>query len=364
MSIKAYVGIMGSGKTYEVVTGVVFNSLKAGRRVVSNIAGLNFDAMKARMLADGVPETCIGQLVQIDHAKVMEPEFWRTDDDEELGIDAFIQPGDVVALDEIWRFWEGFSTKDSEGKKRPARVMNFFRMHRQFPHPETGVTCDVALICQDIMDLARQMRSVVEETYRMEKLTVVGMSDRYRVDIFKGWKIRTKPLRQIQRSYDPELFCFYKSHSQQKEGQAEAREENIDKRGNILHGALFKIVLPIGLVVFGFSVWMVWGFLHPEKKEPSSEVAKKTDTVEKAKQEAALKKASVDQSDRWRVVGRYVTESGITFILSDGVRSRFILNPPKYKIMSHSSEVALPNDEIAVSWSSRRSESLTDRFPK
>ena len=41
MSIKAYVGIMGSANL-RVVTVVIYNALKRGRRVASNIAGLNF----------------------------------------------------------------------------------------------------------------------------------------------------------------------------------------------------------------------------------------------------------------------------------------------------------------------------------
>lgn len=32
MSIKAYVGRMGSGKTYEVVSVVILNALRNGRR--------------------------------------------------------------------------------------------------------------------------------------------------------------------------------------------------------------------------------------------------------------------------------------------------------------------------------------------
>ena len=44
MAIKAYTGIMGSGKTYEVVSEVIRTALAQGRRVVSNIAGLNYEA--------------------------------------------------------------------------------------------------------------------------------------------------------------------------------------------------------------------------------------------------------------------------------------------------------------------------------
>ena len=34
---------MGSGKTFEVVSVVILGALRDGRRVISNIAGLNYD---------------------------------------------------------------------------------------------------------------------------------------------------------------------------------------------------------------------------------------------------------------------------------------------------------------------------------
>ncbi len=243
MAIKAYVGRMGSGKTYEVASVVIFKALASGRRVVSNIAGLDLDAYKALMLEDGIADERIGQLVQVTHDDVMKPEFWRTDKDEVDGVESFIQPGDLVALDEIWRFWEGFA-----GRKMPDRVMNFFRMHRHFTHKETGTACDVAIITQDVLDIARKVRAVIEETYGMEKLTAIGSTRRYRVDIFQGTRTSRKPLRQLQRSYEPKFFPLYSSHSQKKDGDADAKEENIDGRGNILKGALFKFVLPVGVL--------------------------------------------------------------------------------------------------------------------
>lgn len=40
MAISAYVGIPGSGKSYEVVASVIIPACIAGRRIVSNIYGL------------------------------------------------------------------------------------------------------------------------------------------------------------------------------------------------------------------------------------------------------------------------------------------------------------------------------------
>jgi zona occludens toxin len=354
MSIKAYVGRMGSGKTYEVASVVIYKALASGRRVVSNIAGLDIEAYKDLMLAEGVPEDRIGQLVQVSHEDVTKPEFWRTDKDEAEGVDSFIQPGDLVALDEIWRFWEGFA-----GRKMPERVMNFYRMHRHFTHPETGTACDVAIITQDVLDIARKVRAVIEETYYMEKLTAIGSTRRYRVDIFQGTRTSRKPLRSLQRSYDPRFFPLYSSHSQKKEGDADAVEENIDQRGNILKGALFKIILPVGALVMAGAVYVVFSFFNPKSKPVQDAKGGEGGKVPAATVQAVSHaKAGPDLSDDWRAAGYFVNASGVAVVLLDGKRSRVLVNPPNHKITGMEIEAILPNGEAVASWTGGKSGSL------
>ena len=111
MSIKLYVGRMGSGKSYEVVSVVILQALKMGRRVVSNIAGLNYDKFVDLLTEQGVKEEQIGELVCVSHEDVVKEYFFLTDekkDDE----DCFLKPGDLLCLDEIWRFWKGFESKE------------------------------------------------------------------------------------------------------------------------------------------------------------------------------------------------------------------------------------------------------------
>lgn len=353
MSIKAYVGRMGSGKTYEVVSVVIYSALKRGRRVVSNIAGLDVEAMKEAAAEEGCDLDAFGELVQVDHLAVLQPNFWRTDKDEEQKIDAFIKPGDLVALDEIWRFWSGFGLKGDDGTKRPERVMNFFRMHRHFTHSETGLACDVALITQDIMDISRSVRAVIEETYEMTKLTAIGSTKRYRVDVHQGGKKARKPLRSLQRAYEAKYFPFYSSHSQKKEGDADAKEENIDGRGNILKGALFKVILPIGFLVAGFSVYMVYKFFNPTPKEtPKTAQVKPAGVV--PGQAGPAPAAKVEAAADWRIVGHIVTASGLRFLLASpqgGVR--WVVNPQNVKLTALTSELIMPNGDAVVNWSAK-----------
>lgn len=361
MAIKAYVGRMGSGKTYEVVSVVILEALKRGRRVVSNIAGLQYDAFCDLLESQGVDRNKIGQLVHVDHDKVLDPLFWRSDKDAQEGIASFIEPGDLVALDEIWRFWSGFSAKSDDGSKRPDRVMNFFRMHRHMTHPDTGVACDVALITQDVMDISRQVRSVVEETYRMSKLTAIGSTSRYRVDVFTGARVVRKPLRMFLRSYDPRYFSLYSSHSQKQDGAADAREENIDGRGNILKGALFKFVLPVGVVVLIAAVYFLIGFFHPEPKQAKSAHAVQAPATvlggASSAPSAAPAPAPLDST--WRAAGYWSSGDHISVFLYEGRRSRVIHDPPNVQVKPLALSVALPDGGFATSYSGAGSERPT-----
>jgi zona occludens toxin len=266
MAIKAYTGRMGSGKSYEVVTVVILNAIRAGRRIVSNIAGLNIDAMQKHLISEGADESGFGEIVSVDHNQVMDRKFWRTDTSE----DSFIQAGVFLVLDEVWRFWNGFAAST------PDYVMNFFRMHRHFVHETSGYTCEVVLITQDIYDLGRKVRSVIEETYQMEKLTAIGSVKHYRVDIYAGaLKARDTPFRSLQRTYNPDFFVFYQSHSQKKEDGVEAVEVNIDDRGNIFKSKFFRIIIPLAIGILFYSIYHVYGFFQPKEAKKEKEKSEK-----------------------------------------------------------------------------------------
>ncbi len=312
MAIKAYVGIMGSGKTFEVASVVILGALRQGRRVVSNIAGLNADVYREILEAEGIDPDKIGQIVAVSHDEVLEPLFFRTDKDQAEGVDSFVRPGDLVALDEIWRFWDGFA-------KPPERFMNFVRMHRQFVHPESGLTCELALITQDVMDIGRKVRAVIEQTYRMEKATAVGSSKRYRVDIFMGGKVRGAPLRQLFKIYEPKYFPLYLSHSQKQDGSADAKEQSVDARGNILKGAIFKVVLPIAFLFGAAGVYFIWGFFHPKAvKNPAAAVAVSSPGAAVVPAGAAAPVAPLaGVSPEWRLRGWYTGALGMVALLED-----------------------------------------------
>jgi len=322
MAIKAYIGLQGHGKTYEVVSVVIYNAIKQGRRVISNIAGLNLAEFHRLIKEDNPSAENLGTIVNVAHEAVLNADFWLTDATIETERNEYqIQRGDLVVLDEIWRFWEGFSNSDSEGKKRPSSVMNFCRMHRHMTHKVTGIACDLALISQDVMDFHRSIRGVIEETYRMTQLIAVGMPNRYRVDVFSKTKIVKEPQTSMQGEYKAKYFPLYQSHSLKKEGDAKARQVNIDKRGNILKGKIF-VALAVLVFVAGFAFYVLWGFFHPKPKETAA--AQNQVTGSNGQPQQAAQQPSAAPVSNWRVVGYYKLNNQITLMVqgSNGVFRR------------------------------------------
>jgi zona occludens toxin len=327
MAIKAYTGLMGSGKSYEVVTCVILPAITKGRRVVTNIAGLDLDVFAE---LSGVARDQV-QLVNVSHDQVTEPDFWLTDEKSE----ATIQPGDLLCLDEIWRFYDGFKTP-------PEPCMNFFRMHRHFVDAKTGATCDVVLITQDVMDIGPKVRRVVEETYRMSKLNFVGRPDRYRVDVFARGATKEK-LKSLQKKYEAKYFPLYKSHSQKSDDSADANEVNVDDRGNILNSKFFKVVVPLALLFSLLSGYYVLQFFTKKPKQEETKQAESSQDKNKPKQTGP---AQVNP-DR-RVVGYTQTESGTVVYAYDGKAVEPLFRAPATKITTLTIE-ALDHDGKIIS---------------
>ncbi len=273
MPINLYCGNPGSGKSYEVCSVVIFNAIKTGRRVISNVAGLNYDKYKELLLKENKDLSAdqLGRIISIDHEEVLNADFWLTDEEKEQSDrsakENVIQAGDLLVLDEVWRFWNGFSPKSDDGKDSPKTVMNFFRMHRHMVNAISGLSCEVAVITQDVNDIHRRVRNVIDETYRMSKLKALGAPKKYRVDVYSGGRlVKTKLIKQMFRGYNKKYFELYKSHSQNN-SDTNAKEVAMDGRSNIFNSKLFYIVLPLLGVLAFFAYRFLHGFFNPEPKD-------------------------------------------------------------------------------------------------
>ncbi len=330
MPVKAYVGEPRSGKTYELASVVILEALKQGRRVLSNIAGLNYDAYVELIKLENAYITNIGTIVNLQHDEVKNADFWLTDltaNNERH--ERQIQRGDFIVLDEIWRFWDGFSRADSEGVKRPESVLNFFRMHGQMPHPKSGLICEIALITQDLQDIHRSVKNIINQTFVTTKLTSLGISKRYRLDVFHKHYISRKALASYQKEYNSKYFSLYKSHSAKQEGDADAVEISTDKRGNILNGMLIKIGLPIALLFLLFGFYFAWGFFHPKSKEiENAETPSASLSVAQNQTIAPAAAPVISYSSEWFIHGYYTKNNQLTVILVNASGAyRYLINP-------------------------------------
>lgn len=249
MPINAYTGVMGSGKTFEVVCQVILAAILAGRRVVTNIDGINEEKIHEYLeKKKGADVSKLGKVLHVKNDDVTTPGFFP--DENEPDRKTVVVGGDMVCIDEAWKFW-------GQGEKISPEHMQFFRMHRHYVHPETKVTCDVALMVQAIGDLNRSLRAVVEMTAVMTKLKTIGMNRSYRVELYEGNRtVKSAKFETFTKTYDKAIFPLYQSFVGGK-----GNEKAIDGRQNVLMNPRLWIGAVFLLCMLAVSIWGVSSFL-------------------------------------------------------------------------------------------------------
>lgn len=247
MAVHAYTGINGSGKSYEAVESAILPALRKGRRVVSNVDGLSFERIRDYLgkLDDGSVLTP-DKLVYVPTERIEEPAFFY-DPDAELpeGELSIVQPGDLVVVDECWRFWGEDCTLSEEHKL-------FFRMHRHYAEEGGGWTCDMVIMTQDLSGLNRFVKNILESNYLFTKMKSFGLSSRYQVQVFQGKSRRmASRLAYYTKKYNKKIFPLYKSYD-----TAGAVEGTVDDR--IVFWKDWKF---LGAAAFGFGLLAICGTL-------------------------------------------------------------------------------------------------------
>lgn len=252
MAISVYTGVMGSGKTYEVVRYVIAPALAAGRRVVTNIAGFDYDeACEFCVERLGGKPGQIGEILVVDDDAVQSPSFFPAED----AATSTVRPGDLVVIDECWRFW-GADAPISDAD------LEFFRKHRHLTDPVSGVACDLVVITQAVPDLHRKLKNVIELSFRAKKAKSLGLTSIYVVEMWEGVNQRRKSASAQTRKYDPAVFPLYKSYSGAT--GAAGREVAVDSRQNILKSWRFMLIMPAALGFLIFAVWNTYSFFAPK----------------------------------------------------------------------------------------------------
>jgi zona occludens toxin len=324
MAINAYCGVMGSGKSYEVVSGPLLDAVARGRRVVTNIDGVNEEAIHDYLHEKrGIADDQLGAIVHVRTDDMLRDRFFPVEVEGSDGATVtpgFVKPGDLLVVDEAWKLW-------ATDKKISKEHMAFFRMHRHFVHEETGVACDVVLMIQSIADLHRSIKAVIELSFRMVKLKSLGISTGYRVEMYETYK-QTKSTQTgtFIRKYKPEIFPLYKSYA-----GAGGTESTVDKRQNVLARKSLWLLVAAVVVMIGIAWAFAWRFFHPPMK--SAHAAKSpapASATAVASSVASATPVGPRTSDVWRVVGAYTVDGHSWIVLADASGRLRVESPSEF----------------------------------
>ncbi|HDT3000255.1 TPA: hypothetical protein QHL53_002504 [Proteus mirabilis] len=251
MAITAYIGINGSGKSYECVSNVIINGVLAGRRVVTNIVGIQPDLIREYCIKEKkADESTLGFVVGVTDEQCLDEEFLPyKSSDGKCTVNTFCLAGDLIVLDELWRLF-------GSGKKLTQKQESFFAEHRHFSHEQTGVSCDFAFMTQELSGISRFIRERIDKTFRMKKLNAIGMNKNYRVDVYDGHKIfKSALISSYHAKYHAKVFPLYKSHD-----NGNGVEMVVDKRQSLLSKQFFIIRLVIPLICLAIGGYLAFNY--------------------------------------------------------------------------------------------------------
>lgn len=359
MAINAYVGLQGSGKSFEVVSSPILDAVLQGRRVVTNIDGINEDLIHEYLVNKRDAQIDkLGSIIHVENERILQPQFFP--DEEKPELDSVVKGGDLVAIDEAWRFW------GTDNGKLSHEHMQFFRMHRHYTHTDTAVACDVVLMTQDISGLHRSVKNVIEFAFRMHKHKSLGFSKRYRVEIYEGWKLNSKTrIDDRQKKYDPGIFPLYQSYVGGK-----GMEKSIDSRQNIFANKVLWFYVG-GLILGGIiAYYFARDFFHPSKAENSD--TQKLAAFDKSKdQSTSAENSTIGSnaagfSENWRIVGQIASSTGRWVVVSNKV-GKLRMESPSLFSGTGSIEIGEIDNERVTRWSGLSEHSVlppTAQIPK
>lgn len=249
MTITAYVGLPGAGKSYGVVENVIVPALMQKRSVYTNIP---FDEQLCLQRFGIAPVGFSTQDI------IANPQWFSS----------VFEAGSLFVFDEVWRVWPaGLKANNVRNEDK-----SFLAEHRHMVG-ENGLSTEIVLVTQDLGQVASFARALVETTFRVSKLSKLGLDKRYRVDVFSGPVMGPSPPmsrceRQFLGSYKKEVYALYKSQTLSKadehgkEARTDQRYKVISRTKVVFLALLF--VLGIWFVVYMFGKWKDWYFPPPK----------------------------------------------------------------------------------------------------
>lgn len=228
MTIIAFTGTPGSGKTYDSIVKLLDN-LAMGRKVYTNIRGIN----------EPLCLECIKSVVGLSDL-AMQKQLSFIDDEEVWEFWEHVENGCLIILDEVQNF---FGSREWMSEKNKS-FGKWASTHRHYGF-------DLLLITQHIERLDITIRSLVEWTYVYKKVNFFGslVKNSYICFSYSGYELRGDPIAKKVKQYDKKIFQCYQSYAFK-----DIQEQGIMKHANVLRHPVF-LALPLILV---FTIYMIF----------------------------------------------------------------------------------------------------------
>lgn len=237
-------GLPGSGKSYEAVIKHVLEALKQGRKVFTNIEGMNHE--KTAQIT-GIPVNIVRfLLIQLTDEQV--PEIYK-----------YIEANALIVIDEIQDFFP--SSRDP----LPAAMTTFVTRHRH-----DGL--DIIIMGQDFRDCHSLWKRRTAQKVTFMKQDAVGLENNY---IWTLYKARTpekfEKITSGSGKYDKQYFGLYASHTSDETNKINYK----DKRALLWNNSYFKLWLPLAFGVGVYAVYVLVNFFsgaHLRQASPAPDV--------------------------------------------------------------------------------------------
>lgn len=345
MSVIAYTGLPGSGKSYGVVENVIIPAVAAGRHIVTNLP------LKIGTLLDDYPK---GKITTFD----------SKDTNHSFDLDTY--PGAMWVIDEVHHHWPSGLKMNNVGEKEKS----FFTEHRHSVGDD-GFSSEIVLITQDLAQVAAFVRNLVEDTYVATKLSAVGMKNHYMVKVYQRAATGPKPrdaYRTLRGTYKPEVFKYYRSHTKNKTDFAAGMEEKADDRANVWKNPLIRYGIPLAIVFIIFAIFKVLAYFKPDMPEqkqeieetkplqrgytPVTQMAQSTTDSKVAERKFTrfdLDAGRPELSDTWRIVGTI----NDVFILESGTGTRTVKRNRCFRDLVTSDDICVISGRLVTWYSSK-----------
>jgi zona occludens toxin len=253
MAISAYVGQPGMGKSYALVSQVIVPAVMAGRRVLSNIEGLDPQKVHDYCAAKSNGTADLGEVVIFHGADAQQSGFFpklAPAGSANMFVDGdfTVKPGDLLVIDEWHQYFP------NRGGQPNPDLGPFLMGHRHLV-AENGQSTDVAIATQLLTHLHRDYRGAVERNFKFKKLSTVGFKKGYSWTAYSG-HLQSKDSQYAFGTdvYRKEIFDLYSSYS-----GGSGLETSTDSRTTI-YGPMWAVAAGLALIFVIGGLWYSYRF--------------------------------------------------------------------------------------------------------